>query len=158
MKEDTVRPQRFGRRIAMTEEERDVFLEGERTARVASVSADGFPHVTPLWFVWADGELWLYSITRSRRWAHLSSNPAVAVVVDAGEEYTDLRGVEVSGRARVVGAVPRGQEPHAQLERIEQLHSQKYTSGSPFAPDGRHAWIAIEPTAIVSWDFRKLSP
>lgn len=47
-------PQKRGRRIAMTDAERDDFLGSERTCRVASVGPDG-PHATPLWFVWRDG-------------------------------------------------------------------------------------------------------
>ena len=39
----------------MTAEERDDFLDGERTCRVATVGTDG-PHVTALWFVW-DGQV-----------------------------------------------------------------------------------------------------
>jgi len=63
-----VREQRRGRRTAMAPEERETFLRGERTCRVASVGGDGSPHVTPLWFVWDGRSLWLTSIVRSQRW------------------------------------------------------------------------------------------
>ena len=49
----------------MSAEERDAFLVTERTCRVASVGGDGSPHVTPLWFVWDGGALWLTSIVRA---------------------------------------------------------------------------------------------
>ena len=52
-----MKAQRRGRRIAMTPEEVDNFLEQERTCRVATVNGDGSPHVSPLWFVWIDGAL-----------------------------------------------------------------------------------------------------
>ena len=61
--------QRRGRRIMMTPAELDSFLAEQRTCRVATVSADGRPHVSALWFVWDGSSLWLYSLTRSRRWA-----------------------------------------------------------------------------------------
>ena len=89
--------QRRGRKIAMTPEELDAYLGSERTCTVATVSHDG-PHVTALWFVW-DGEcVWLYSITRSQRWTDLERDPRVAILVEAGEEYNELRGVEMHGR------------------------------------------------------------
>lgn len=98
--------QRHGRKIMMTPDERDAFLAGQRTCRVATVSADGRPHATPLWFAWDGAALWLYSITRSRRWAELAADPRIAAVVDSGEEYGELRGVELTGEVERVGETP----------------------------------------------------
>ena len=56
--------QRRGRRIMMSDTERDAYLTGQRTCRVATVSAEGRPHVGALWFVWDGTSLWLYSLTR----------------------------------------------------------------------------------------------
>jgi nitroimidazol reductase NimA-like FMN-containing flavoprotein (pyridoxamine 5'-phosphate oxidase superfamily) len=66
-----MKEQRRGRSIAMTDDERDSFLAHERTCRVATNGPDGHPHVSPLWFVWVDGAIWLYSIVRSQRWVDL---------------------------------------------------------------------------------------
>lgn len=149
------RPQRRGRRIAMSREELDEFLGAARTCRVASVGAAG-PHVAPLWFVWRDGALWLYSIVRSQRWADLQADPRVAVVVDDGETYDELRGVELRGSVTVVGEVPRtGAEAIPALEAVEAAFAAKYAGGA-FGHDGRHAWLRLDPAKVVSWDFRKL--
>jgi nitroimidazol reductase NimA-like FMN-containing flavoprotein (pyridoxamine 5'-phosphate oxidase superfamily) len=78
---EALQQQKRGRRIAMTPQEIDEFLTVQRTARVATTNGDG-PHVTPLWFIWDGGALWLYSITKSRRWADLRHDPRVAVLVD----------------------------------------------------------------------------
>lgn len=153
----TPRPQRRGSSIAMTPAEVDVFLSEQRMARVATVDASGRPHVTPLWFVWSARSLWLYSLTRSSRWVHIAEHPQIAVVIDAGEAYDELRGVELRGRATAVGEVPRGSSPHPILDGIEAAHAEKYRPGRPFEPDGRHAWIALEPRDLISWDFRKLA-
>jgi hypothetical protein len=149
------REQRRGRRIAMTREEVDAFLTQERTCRVASVGPDGRPHVAPLWFVWDGGSLWLHSLVRSQRWTDLSRDPRLAVVVDAGTEYWELRGVELAGRAEVVGEVPRGQTPDPALAQPELLFARKYLGGDVFGADGRHAWLRLRPEKVTSWDFRK---
>ncbi|MHA6625320.1 pyridoxamine 5'-phosphate oxidase family protein [Pseudonocardia sichuanensis] len=146
--------QRRGRRIAMTAEEVDAFLAEERTCRVATVGPDG-PHATPLWFAWHGGALWLTSVVRSRRWADLRRDPRVAVVVDAGQAYDELRGVELRGRVEVVGEVPRTGDPVPELEGPEQLFADRYTGGAVHH-DGRHAWLRLVPEKITSWDFRKL--
>ena len=90
-----MREQRRGGKIAMDVEERDAFLASERTCRVATVGGDGAPHVTPLWFVWDGSALWLTSIVRSQRWTDLQREPRISVVVDAGTDFMELRGVEI---------------------------------------------------------------
>jgi pyridoxamine 5'-phosphate oxidase-like protein len=153
----TERAQRRGRAIAMTAAEVDEFLAGERTCRVATAGRDGRPHVAPLWFVWDGKSLWLSSVVRSQRWTDLVHDPRVAVVVDAGVEYTGLRGVEFSGTVVAVGEVPRTATPDPQLAEPERLFADKYAGGVAVPPDGRHAWLRLTPEKLVSWDFRKLA-
>jgi hypothetical protein len=140
----------------MSDLERDAFLTTERTCRVASIGRDGSPHVTPLWFVWDGTALWLTSIVRSQRWTDLERDSRVSVIVDAGSEFLELRGVELRGTADVVGEVPRTGEPLRALETPERLFADKYAGGN-LRHDGRHAWLRISPDKIVSWDFRKLT-
>ncbi|WP_226949968.1 pyridoxamine 5'-phosphate oxidase family protein [Rhodococcus rhodochrous] len=104
-----------GAGISMTKEEIDLFLSTERTCRVATIGGDGSPHVAPLWFVWDGAFLWLNSLVRSRRWTDLQKDPRIAVVVDGGEQFTDLRGVEVCGTAVSVGDVPHRRPRRTEL-------------------------------------------
>ncbi|MBT2369212.1 pyridoxamine 5'-phosphate oxidase family protein [Streptomyces sp. ISL-10] len=149
--------QRRGRRIMMTPAEVDAFLAEQRTCRVATVSSDGRPHVSALWFAWDGTSLWLYSLTRSRRWAELRRDPRIAVVVDEGEEYEELRGVELSGTAVFVGEAPRTGDDRPELRAPEALFARKNFGLDAMPHDGRHAWLRLTPDAIASWDFRKLS-
>lgn len=152
----TVTTQRRGRKIMMTPGELDEFLATQRTCRVATVSADGTPHVSALWYVWDGTSLWLYSVVRSRRWADLRRDRRIAVVVDTGEEYDQLRGAELSGTAEFVGESPRTGELCAELDVPEMLFARKNFGLDEMPHDGRHAWIRLTPTKVVSWDFRKL--
>jgi hypothetical protein len=149
--------QRRGRAIAMTAAEVDEFLAAERTCRVATTGRDGRPHVVPLWFVWDGASLWLNSVVRSQRWTDLERDPRVAVVVDAGAGYRELRGVELSGAVVPVGDVPRTAAADNGLAGPERLFARKYTGSEAFVPDGRHAWLRLTPDKLVSWDFRKRS-
>lgn len=150
-----MREQRRARAIAMTPAEVDAFLAEQRTCRVATVGTHG-PHATALWYVWDGTSLWLTSIARSQRWADLEKDPRIAVVVDTGEDYAELRGVELRGRVEVVGEVPRTGEPVAELDGPERAFADRY-SGGTIVRDGRHAWLRLTPEKITSWDFRKLS-
>ncbi|MCX2715408.1 pyridoxamine 5'-phosphate oxidase family protein [Mycolicibacterium sp. J2] len=148
--------QRRRRAIAMSPSEIDEFLATQRTCRVGTVGATGGPHVTPLWFAWDGSALWLYSIVDSQRWTDVSRDPRIAVVVDAGNDYHDLRGVEMVGRAIVVGEAPRTGDSHPELAEPERLFAEKYFAGSAFVDDGRHGWLRMTPVTVTSWDFRKL--
>jgi Pyridoxamine 5'-phosphate oxidase len=162
---ESLRPQKRSRKIAMTPQERDAYLRSQRVCRVATVGTDG-PHATPLWFGWDGTYLWLYSLTRSRRWADLRSDPRVSVVVDSGDDYFELQGVEITGTAEVVGDVPRtGSGPdstgdgtnHEELTAIERDFARKYMNSDEMFHDGRHAWLRVTPEKITSWDFRKIA-
>lgn len=130
--------QRRGRRIMMTPAELDSFLAEQRTCRVATVSADGRPHVSALWFAWDGRSLWLYSLTRSRRWAEMRADPRVAVVVDDGVEYGELRGVELSGTVEFVGEAP--------VQASRSPNSKRPNSSSP---PRTSAWTRCRTTAAT---------
>jgi hypothetical protein len=151
----SVREQRRGRKIAMSQEELTAFLTSERTCRVATSSSQG-PHNTPLWFVWDGTALWLTSLVRSQRWADLGRDPRVSVLVDAGEAYNELRGAELQGKVEIVGEVPRTGEPNPELTGPEVLMARKYYGSDTPYYDGRHAWLRLVPEKVSSWDFRKM--
>jgi hypothetical protein len=150
-----LRPQKRGRKIAMTDAERDEYLATERTCRVATIGPDG-PHATPLWYGWDGTHLWLYSIVKSQRWSDLMRDPRIGVTIDSGVDYLELRGVEITGTVEVVGEVPRTGEPDDALAAIERQFAIKYMGGDAMFHDGRHGWLRVSPIKIASWDFRKL--
>ncbi|WP_208325817.1 pyridoxamine 5'-phosphate oxidase family protein [Amycolatopsis arida] len=139
----------------MAPDEVDAYLAEQRTCRVATTSEQG-PHVTALWFVWHDRAVWLYSITDSQRWVDLNRDPRVAVLVDSGHDYLELRGVEITGTAEVVGEVPRTGADQPELAEPEALFARKYFDLDAMPYDGRHAWLKVTPNKIASWDFRKM--
>jgi hypothetical protein len=154
---DQPRQQRRGRKIAMSKPDLDVFLAEQRTCRVATASELG-PHLTPLWYAWDGTALWLTSIVSSQRWADLGRDPRVAVLVDAGDDCAELRGVERRGRVEIVGEVPRTGLPKPQLDEPERLFARKYAKSDAMHHDGRHAWLRLMPDKVTSWDFRLLFP
>ncbi|MCX4091936.1 pyridoxamine 5'-phosphate oxidase family protein [Nocardia sp. alder85J] len=150
-----MKEQRRGRKIAMSPEEVDAFLTEERTCRVATAGPDG-PHLTPLWFVWDGAALWLNSVVKSQRWTDIARDPQVAVLIDGGHAFNELRGVEIRGRLESVGEVPRTGTPDSALAEPERRFARKYTGRDEMHYDGRHAWLRLTPQKITSWDFRKM--
>ena len=63
-------------------EYRSFLTAGTRTAKVATVGADGRPHVVPIWFV-LDGDTVVFTTgDRSAKALHMRRNPRVALCVD----------------------------------------------------------------------------
>ena len=150
--------QRRAQRIAMTEAELNGFLYASRVCRLASTGGSG-PHVTAVWFVWQDGAMWISSLVKSQRWHDLERDPRVAAIVDDGDIYSELRGVELRGRDEVVGEVPRvGTVTDPALDLVERTFGRKYHGSEAIEHDGRHAWLRLRPEKRVSWDFQKLPP
>ena len=112
-----MREQRRGRAIAMTPDEVDAYLRSARTCRVGTAGVGGAPHVSALWFVWDGTALWLNSLVKSQRWVNVLRSPRVSVLVDGGDDFMELHGVEIIGDADVVGDVPRTAAPDPTARR-----------------------------------------
>ena len=152
-----MRGQRRGLKMAMSPDDVDAFLAEERTCRVSTVGPDGAPRSNPLWFVWHDSSLWLYSLVGTQRWANIERNPTVSALVDAGHDYGELRGVELLGTVTVIGEVPRRGQADPDLAGPERVFFRKYFDCDDPVHDGRHAWLRLVPDTVISWDFRKLA-
>jgi PPOX class probable F420-dependent enzyme len=80
-------------------EVRSFMLHGTRTAKVATASRDGQPHVMPVWFV-LDGEDIVFTTGReSVKGKHLRRDPRIALVVD--DEDPPYAFVHVRGRVTI---------------------------------------------------------
>ncbi|MFJ9542968.1 PPOX class F420-dependent oxidoreductase [Streptomyces sp. NPDC101225] len=84
----------------MTEEEWRAFLSyGTRTAKLATVRADGGPHVTPIWFVLDGDDLVFNTAGTSVKGRNLVRDGRVALCVDDDRPPFDF--VVLHGRARI---------------------------------------------------------
>ncbi|MGH2546358.1 MAG: pyridoxamine 5'-phosphate oxidase family protein [Actinomycetota bacterium] len=137
--------------LSMTDQEREAYLSEERTIRVATVGADGVPHVVPLWFVWHEGIVFLNSTRGNPTVENMLRYGRAAGVVDDGETYDSLRGVVVTGRVEVA-------EDDRRLPVAERAWSEKYLGGNepPYRRWRGRVWLRLVPERIASWDFRKI--
>jgi PPOX class probable F420-dependent enzyme len=72
--------------IHMTHDEAIEFLSsGTRTGKLATVRADGRPHVTPIWFVVDGDDLVFNTWHTSAKAKHLARDPRASLVVDLEE-------------------------------------------------------------------------
>jgi PPOX class probable F420-dependent enzyme len=79
-------------------------LERDMVAWLSTVTPDGQPQTFPIWFLWQDGEVLVYSDYRARRNGNIAVNPKVSLHLQATLRGSDI--VVIEGRARVDPAAP----------------------------------------------------
>ncbi len=57
-------------------------LKRDVVARLGTIDSDGFPHVTPLWFLWAEGAFWMTSLPDRPHLRRLECNPKAGICID----------------------------------------------------------------------------
>ena len=121
----------------------------ERVCRVATVGRAGVPHVVPVCHVLVDGKLYFASDADARKTSNLRANPRLAVTVDLyAEDWSNLKGVMIQGRAAFVERGPR-------YRKIRRLLYEKY----PQYPDeaaleeGEAAIVEVTPRHVFAWGF-----
>ncbi len=144
--------------IKMTDEEVIAFLEEERIVIVATNGHDGFPHLMPLWYVLRDGRAWGWTYAESQKARNLERDPRASLEVEAGVEYSELRGVMLRTEVRL----------HRDLETVTALGLEifaRYTGAEgeevaemvrSQAPK-RVGLEFVETGARATWDHRKLA-
>ena len=68
-------------------------LEQSHDYWIATVSADGRPHVTPVWGIWFDDTVWFSCSNGSRKSRNLDADPHCAVTTDNALEPVVLEGL-----------------------------------------------------------------
>ncbi len=144
----------------MDDDEIQTFLDEERVLNVATIGPTGHPHVVAMWYALVDRELVFWTFGKSQKVANLCRDPKITGLVEAGDEYAELRGVEMTGTARLI------EEPDEVLG-IGLAVSRRY-QGDVMEQGGEDAvnfiaqqtrkriGVAIVPERFVSWDHRKL--
>lgn len=143
--------------IRMSPEEIRAFLDQQRTAAVATIGGDGFPHVVAMWYVPTEDALAFWTYAKSQKAINLRRDPRLTCLVEAGEAYGELRGVQIKGRAEIV--VER-----AEVQRWGEATWARYAPGELSdamrqviaAQAAKRIVVVVRPVEIASWDHRKL--
>src|SRR5687767_9380454 len=92
----------------------------ERVCRVATVNAEGQPHLVPVCHVLAGGKLYIGSGDGAKV-RNLKANPKITVTVDLYSDYwAELKGVMVQGTAKIIERGPA-------FQRAKRKLYEKYT-------------------------------
>jgi nitroimidazol reductase NimA-like FMN-containing flavoprotein (pyridoxamine 5'-phosphate oxidase superfamily) len=141
---------------ALSEPERDAFLTELRIGRLASQRDDGWPHVTPIWYVW-EGSKFVLTLGKSRRHLrNIARDPHVTLCIDEDPRTTDLT---KSPRAVVCYGLGKLVEDEEVVRKMTTKVELRYLPAEARGPEldellwfeGR-VGVEIEPVRWLAWD------
>jgi PPOX class probable F420-dependent enzyme len=147
--------------ISMSPGEITEFLAVPQTAVLSTMGRHGFPHLAGMWFVPAGDEMHMWTYGKSQKAVNLRRDPRCALLVERGDEYTELRGVLVRGEVQIV-------EDHDTIVRIGTALADRYSVPATGQAATRPPEVEIERQSakrvglvlpmgrLVSWDHSKL--
>ncbi len=144
--------------ITMTPAEIDAYLEEQTILNIASIGPSGHPHLVAMWFVVMDGKVTFWTFGKSQKVLNLRRNPKITGLVESGESYDQLKGLELVGTAELI-------EDYDTILSIGKAVGLKYNgegaisdAALPFleAQAKKRIGIRIAVENIVSWDHTKI--
>jgi PPOX class probable F420-dependent enzyme len=143
----------------MSESEQLAFLEEERIVNVATFGPRGWPHLMPLWYVVRDGEIWVWTYAKSQKIKNIERDQRATVLVEAGDEYQELRGVQIEAEAELIDDFDTVFEFAKELtvryaEGIESVEGD--AAEALKAQASKRIVIRFRPRRTATWDHRKL--
>ncbi|MGH2536686.1 MAG: pyridoxamine 5'-phosphate oxidase family protein [Candidatus Promineifilaceae bacterium] len=113
-------------------------LGRETTIWVATVRANGRPHLTPVWYVWMEGLVYIAIESDSQKFANLQANQAVALALPDTDKV-----ILIEGEAHAAG--------RALADKLGEHFFNKYEWD--FRYDDTAAWqlVEITPRKILAW-------
>ena len=138
--------------IKMSDEEIDVFLHGKHTISLASINGDGTIHLVAMWYGFLEGEIAFETKAESQKVKNLRRNPTITWMVQDGDMYNELRGVQIVGTAEIF-------EERDRMLETKSVFSATSVPTPTTCPGGRGRRTSAcsdTPCVSVSWDHSKL--
>ncbi len=145
--------------IEMTPAEQLELLGSERVVIISSLGPRGWPHSMPMWFTVRDGEVWVWTFAKSQKVKNLERDNRCTLLVEAGHEYQELRGIQIEAEAELI------RNPEQVLDFAKEL-TLRYADGIDEIGDDaaaalqsqapKRVAIHCKPIRTASWDHRKL--
>ena len=142
--------------IKMTDEEIQTFIHERRNMTMCTLSPDGRIHAVGMWYGFIGGVLSVETKAKAQKVLNLRRNPTMTILIEDGEYYEELRGVEFVGTAEI------SEDPDELWELGVSVFSRYYGGYSdelkPFveAMLNKRVAVKLHIDKVVSWDHRKL--
>jgi PPOX class probable F420-dependent enzyme len=143
--------------IRMSDGEVDEFLRGRHSMSCATIGPTGDIHLVAMWYGFLDGLVAMETKAKSQKVQNLRRSPRITCMVEDGDVYEELRGVEIVGRAEIIDDRDRLFEIGVSVwERYQGPFTEEM---KPYVDMmlNKRVGIVVHPERVVSWDHRKLA-
>jgi PPOX class probable F420-dependent enzyme len=129
------------------------FLQAPRFAIVGTNRADGPPQLTPVWYLYEDGRVYISIYVESAKYRNLRRDSRIGLCIAGG--HPDARAVIIYGTVEVV---PQGSRLHDDISwRLVRRYydsdeeAQAYLEAE--AGGGEGVLVAVTPAKILAQDY-----
>jgi PPOX class probable F420-dependent enzyme len=142
--------------ITMTDEEVTAYLEEQRVLDVATIGPTGHPHVVAMWYVVLDGRPAFWTFAKSQKVMNIRRDPKITALVESGDVYQELRGVELVGTARLIDGFDEVRDLGVRVST--KYNGPPTDAAMPFIEQQarKRIGVVIDVERVVSWDHTKL--
>jgi PPOX class probable F420-dependent enzyme len=144
------------KRISMSEKEVSALIEGQRKLQLGTINPDGTPHLTTMFYGLVEDRIAFWTYRSSQKAVNIGRDPRVSCLVEAGEDYFDLRGLLIYGRARLIEDFDAVVDVGTRVVRRMAAMPDEAVAGHVAQTARKRVAYVVEPTRVVSWDHRKL--
>lgn len=88
--------------ISMSDDEVRAYLEEQKILNVATIGPSGHPHVVAMWYAFVDDSLCFWTFGKSQKVVNLRRDPKMTGLVESGDAYNELKGVELVGTGELL--------------------------------------------------------
>ncbi len=147
--------------VKLTDREVQDLLTENLKVQVASIGADGVPHLSTLFYIVRDGKIVFWTYGRSQKIKNLERDPRVSALVEDGVDYFELRGVSITGRAEIVrdydAIYSIGAEVATRMVAVESFEALGDLGRQTVEKQARkRVGVIVHPEKVASWDHRKM--
>jgi len=145
--------------VTMSDGEIEQFLTDNMKVQIATIGPDGTPHLTTLFYVLEDGMVAFWTYGRSQKVVNLRRDPRITCLIEDGEDYFELRGVTIQGKARLV-------EEYDDIRALGARVAKRMAGDLDLGDFGdeivekqarKRVGIVVEPIKVASWDHHKMA-
>ena len=140
--------------IQLSPDEQAAFFREHKKCSLATIDKDGFPHVVAMNYFARDGAFYMTSYGKAQKVVNIRRDPRVALMVETGDSYDQLRGVMIRGRCEILEGEDAVRAAFATRAEAQANPSPPQSGAVASAP--KRVVLKIVPEKIISWDHRKL--
>ena len=167
-------------RVTMTPDEVALLLAACRKVQLATINPDGRPHLVTMYYTLIDGKIAFWTYRTSQKALNLARDPRISCLVETGDQYFDLKGVQIQGEVVAIEDPAAVQDIGRRITEVmgsgvtgtavtsTAVTGTAVTATGGDAADALRDYVSraaskrfgyiVEPGRVISWDHSKLLP